>query len=85
MSAEDVMMQELELYSTHAERAAYRAALSTAAGICDGFKMHVEKANSYRGGKVTQVGQAMADVADKCAAKIWAARERVTFPESETV
>mgnify|MGYP001582719968 CR=1 FL=1 len=80
MAIEDVIAAEFKSYSTPMERAAYRAGLSTAAMICDVVKADTEKANTSRG-RLTNVGGAMAYVAERCGDKIMAVRERVPVQE----
>ena len=73
---DDMVERELQIYRTPEQRIAYLAALGTAAGICDRIARRTQESNTTRG-RVTQIGQAMADVAERCGNELWAARQHV--------
>lgn len=72
-----VIASEIEhTYVSPAERAAYRAGMSSAAAICDRIASDTKLANTSRG-RVTNAGKALAAVATACGDEITSARECV--------
>jgi hypothetical protein len=71
------MEADLEVHWSPAQRAAYRAGMSTAAAICDA----VCAAITDDGRRKSKSKEAMAELAKKCGDEIWKAREKVRAEE----
>lgn len=72
----DWIARDLEAYPTPAERAAYRAGLSTASAICDKVGADLKAQNTKRG-KLTLAGAALVEAAEACGDRIWHTRETI--------
>lgn len=79
---ESTIMREVGYYPSADQRAAYRAALGTAAGVCDAMADMVAQENRGRGGRgaVTKHGNELAAAMKQCGDALWALREKVTIP-----
>lgn len=87
MRAERILLSSLRVYTDRAERVAMRCALGDAAALCDALAEQTKRQNSYSGGRVTQVGQTLAEAVKTAGDAIWAMREMidVTTPATPKV
>ncbi len=65
------------IYQGPNERAAMRGALLDAAALCDAMARRIQDGNRVRGGRVSRIGQDLADIATKCGDAIQAMREKL--------
>ena len=74
----DFLARDLAAYTTEAERAAYRAGLSSAAAICDALKEEVFAGNTKsRGNGVTKIGASLAAIAEIAGDRISEFRDKI--------
>lgn len=66
----------LDAHTTRSGRAALRAGLEGAVGVCDLIAKKIE-GDHLRGGRITRRGQKKSAVARQCADTIWALRDSV--------
>ena len=76
-AAEKLVAQSIVTYKERGERAALRCALMDAATLCDARARDIEKANAIRGGRVSQVGQALAHAVRTTGDALMAMREKI--------
>ena len=67
---------DMQTYKTPNERAALRAGLGTAAGICDLILERIHRQHTKRG-RLTKEGVALVELAQEIGNAIWSAREKV--------
>lgn len=78
----DVLDAEMKSYSSPAQRAAYRAGLSTSAMICDTVARTIRMSNPGKHkGTSSSVGEFGAGIAESCGNEIMTAREFVRVNE----
>lgn len=76
----DFLARDLAAYKTEAERAAYRAGLSSAAAICDALKTEVLAGNAKsRGDGPTKIGASLAMIAAIAGDRISEFRDKITL------
>ena len=82
MSIQELVTRETEnSYKTRAERAAYRAGLSSAAALCDQKAAFVRKQNpGKRKGTASSIGEFAAGIVDSCADEIMAIYSKISVP-----
>ena len=76
-----MLVFDLSVYTQPKERAAMRAALGTGAGVLDLMVKEIEALHRKRG-RLTKKGEALANIAQRCADKLWDMRKSVSVPES---
>lgn len=82
-SLRDFILRDMRAYTTDAERAAYRAGMSSAAMICDDLRIEIERGNtSIRGRKITKMGASLALIAQIAGDRITEFRNLVTTSET---
>lgn len=67
---------DLQTYKAPNERAALRAGLGTAAGVCDLFLQRIRQQHTKRG-RLTKEGLALMELVQEIGDAIWAEREKV--------
>lgn len=74
-----VMRADLSSYKTRETRVALRAALGSAAGLCDFMETEVQAQNKLRG-RPNKATREMAAAFKRCGDEIWRMRDRVPLP-----
>ena len=72
-----IMNADMTTYRTRETRVALRAALGSAAGLCDAMAKELEYQNKGRGGHLNKEVVAMSNAFRRCGDEIWRMRDRV--------